>query len=99
MENQSRLSVLTIDNLLRKGFAMKMMRVMILAIVLLASSLGRASAAGNDLPGITTDAPNCGSGPICGYIQAHSLDKLVMAAPDCGNQPICGYLQSHNIGR
>ena len=97
MVNQSGLWVLTNDNPRRKASAFGMMKVMLVVLMLLASSLGRANALGMASLLSVADAPDCGSQPICGYIQAHSLDKLLTAAPECGNQPICGYLLSHNL--
>jgi hypothetical protein len=63
--------------------------LVILAGMLLASGWGSVLAAS----GKSVDAQDCGSQPICGYLQAHSGEVATMT---CDDQPICNYLKAHN---
>lgn len=76
-------------------FAIEMVKVILAVFLLLAFSLGTASAAEIALPSAVVDAPDCGSQPICGYIQAQR-SKVVLF--ECWYQPVCSYLEARHCG-
>ena len=68
MENTSVVSILVLVVSRLKAFAFA---VLILAGLLLASGQGRVNAASEK----STDDPNCGGQPICGYLRTHYADR------------------------
>jgi hypothetical protein len=76
-------------------FAIEMVKVILAVFMLLAFSIGTARAAEIALPSAVVNAPDCGSQPICGYIQAHR-SKVVLF--ECWYQPACYQLTMHRYG-